>query len=190
MNQYYIEEKTFEKEDFTQKMLPKGEYDNCKFVSCDFSNASLADIKFMDCGFENCNLSMAKMTNTALLEVKFINCKMLGLHFDDCNEYGLSVYFEGCNLNHSSFYKTKLKKTIFKNSKLQETDFTETDLSSSILDNCDLTGATFENSNIEKADFRTAFNFSINPERNRVRKAKFSLSGIAGLLDQFDIEIS
>ena len=86
-------------------------------------------------------------------------------------------------------YKTKLKKTSFKNLKLDDVDFTESDLSGSVFDNCDLTGATFENTIIEKADFRTAFNFSINPEINRIKQAKFSLSGLPGLLNKYNIEI-
>ena len=63
------------------------------------------------------------------------------------------------------------------------------DLTGCVFNNCDLTKATFENTIIEKADFRTSFNYSINPEINRIKKAKFSLSGIAGLLDKYDIEI-
>jgi uncharacterized protein YjbI with pentapeptide repeats len=83
----------------------------------------------------------------------------------------------------------KTKKTVFKNSKLNESDFTESNLTGTILDNCDLTKATFANSVLEKADFRTSFNYSIDPEINRLKKARFSLSGIAGLLEKYDIEI-
>jgi fluoroquinolone resistance protein len=49
--------------------------------------------------------------------------------------------------------------------------------------------STFDRTNLEKADFRTSFNYSISPESNRIKKARFSLSGIAGLLDGYDIEI-
>lgn len=114
---------------------------------------------------------------------------MLGLRFENCNQFGLSVSFESCILNHSTFYNLKLKKTSFKDVKLQEADFTGCDLSGSLFDNCDLTKATFESTNIEKADFRTSFNYSIDPESNRIKKAGFSLSGIPGLLEKYDITI-
>ena len=55
--------------------------------------------------------------------------------------------------------------------------------------NCDLSRAFFENTILRKVDFRTAFNYSIDPELNQIVKAKFSLSGVKGLLDKFDIEI-
>jgi fluoroquinolone resistance protein len=58
-----------------------------------------------------------------------------------------------------------------------------------VFDNCDLSKASFDNTILEKADFRTAFNYSINPESNKIKKAKFSVSGIAGLLDKYDIHI-
>ena len=129
------------------------------------------------------------MTKTALRDIKFKECKMLGLHFENCSQFGLSFSIDNCNLTHSSFYQTKLKKTVFKNSQFHEADFVECDLTSCVFDNCDLTRAAFENTIIEKADFRSSFNYSINPETNRVKKAKFSLSGIVGLLDKYDIEI-
>ena len=52
-----------------------------------------------------------------------------------------------------------------------------------------MAGATFDNSNLEKVDFTTAFNFSIDPEINRIKKAKFSLAGVLGLLNKYDIII-
>lgn len=180
-----IQDKTFEKDD-----LPaKGEYENCVFNNCDFSYNDLSGFVFIDCTFNGCNLSLANLNKTSFRDVDLKNCKMLGLRFDTCNEFGLSFSFDNCQLNHSSFYKTKIKKTVFKNSQLQETDFTETDLTSSVFDNCNLMLAVFDRTILEKVDFRTSYNYSINPETNRIKKAKFSLSGISGLLNKYDIEI-
>jgi fluoroquinolone resistance protein len=85
--------------------------------------------------------------------------------------------------------RQKIKKTIFKNSQLQETDFAETDLTSAVFDNCNLTQAVFDHTTLEKADFRTSYNYSIDPEINRIKKAKFSILGVSGLLDKYDIDI-
>ena len=113
----------------------------------------------------------------------------MGLRFDSCNPFLLEFEFENCNINHSVFFKLKLKNTKFKDCTLHEVDFTETDLSSAKFENCDLKRATFVNSNLEKADFRTAYNYSFDPESNRIKKAKFSRTGIAGLLAKYDIVI-
>ena len=42
---------------------------------------------------------------------------------------------------------------------------------------------------LEKADFSTAYNYVIDPELNTIRKAKFSIAGITGLLHKYDIDI-
>ena len=72
---------------------------------------------------------------------------------------------------------------------LQETDFTEADLTDAAFPECDLLKSTFENTILEKADFRTSFNYSIDPNLNRVKKAKFSMPAVVGLLDKYDIQI-
>ena len=185
-----IEEKTFDKIDFKNIPLTKGEYENCRFLNCDFSNVSLSDYKFADCTFLVCNLSLVKLSNTAFRNIVFTDCKMLGLHFDSCNPFGLSIRFENCIINHSSFYKKKIKKTIFKNCQLQEVDFTECDLTDSLFDNCDLTRATFDHTILEKTDFCTSYNYSIDPEINRIKKAKFSIYRLSGLLEKYDLRFS
>jgi fluoroquinolone resistance protein len=197
MKQLFIEEQTFDKIDFTQNPLGKGEYEYCTFLNCNLSYADLLEFKFVECELSDCNLSLMKLTQTALKDIKFKNCKMLGLNFGDCNEFGFAVSFDTCILDRSSFVsiasplnkRVKLKQTVFKNSQLYEVDFTECDLSSASFENCDLAGAIFKDTILEKADFRTACNYSIDPELNRIKKAKFSRSGIAGLLDKYDVEI-
>jgi len=42
---------------------------------------------------------------------------------------------------------------------------------------------------MQEADFSEAFNYSINPETNRLRSAKFSIPGVTGLLDTYGIII-
>ncbi|NTU98279.1 MAG: pentapeptide repeat-containing protein, partial [Chlorobiaceae bacterium] len=88
-----------------------------------------------------------------------------------------------------SFRKLKLRKTVFQKCDLREADFTETDLSGSSFAECDLLLALFHHTNLENADLRSAFNYSINPGDNRLRKAKFSMNGLGGLLDCYGIEI-
>lgn len=189
MQQGYRQEEKFTGLDFTQQPLSPADYDGCTFHQCDFSGVSLCGFRFIDCVFTQCNLSLAELHNTSFRDVVFKECKLLGLRFDACGDFGLAVSFEACQLNHSSFYKTKLKKTKFKDCQLHEADFTDCDLSAALLANCDLFRTVFDNTNLEKADLRTAYNYSIDPERSRLRKARFSLAGLPGLLQKYAIEI-
>lgn len=189
MEQNYTEGTVFNGTDFKEVPLAKGEYECCRFIGCDFSNSDISEVKFLDCEFAGCNLSLVRLDETVFRDIKFVGCKMLGLRFDSCNKFGFSVSFEDCFLSHSLFYATKIRSTTFRNSRLQELDFTECDLTGALFDNCDLTGAVFDNTIIERADFRTSFGYAIDPEINRMKKAKFSLFGLAGLLGKYNIDI-
>jgi uncharacterized protein YjbI with pentapeptide repeats len=189
MEKSYIVDQVFDKSDFKMVGLAKAVYENCTFTNCDLSNIDLTDFNFTDCEFKGCNMSLAKVVKTVFNQVTFTNCKLLGLLFENSSEFLFSVSFDHCVLNHSSFFKQKLKKTIFKNSSLHEVDFSECDLSHAVFEHCDLKMATFENTILNKADLRTAINYTINPETNNIKKALFSLQGLPGLLHKYDIEI-
>lgn len=185
MHEDLILDRTFDEND-----LPvRGEYESCLFNGCDFTNGDLSEFVFIDCRFNNCNFSLAKLNKTSFQNTEFVGCKMLGLRFDHCNKFGLSFSFSGCLLNHASLSEMKIRKTVFKDCQLLETDFTGADLTSALFDNCDLARTVFNQTLLEKADFRTSFNYSIDPELSRIKKAKFSLQGIAGLLGKYDIDI-
>lgn len=186
----YFENRSFERLDLSKERLVKAEYEQCRFAGCDMTGALLAGFSFVDCVFEQCNLSMVQLPGTAFRDVHFTGCKMLGVRFDECNAFGLSVRFDQCILDHSGFYRVKLIKTHFRDSQLHGVDFTQADLSGAVLDNCDLAGAVFDRTVLEKADLRTAYNYSIDPENNRIKKAKFSLPAVTGLLHRYQIDIS
>lgn len=184
-----LSDQIFDKVNFTDKPLLKGEYENYIFKTCDLSEQNLSDFKFIDCDFFDCNLSLAKLDRTSFREVNFKDCKMIGLQFERCQPFGLAFNFENCQLNHSSFFQLGIRKTKFKNCQLREVDFGEADLLSASFNESDLSQALFQNTNLEKADFREAINYSIDPENNRLKGARFSSSGIAGLLDKYQIRI-
>ncbi len=169
--------------------MQRGEYENCTFVNCDLTEGDFTGFKFIDCVFEGCNLSMIKPAATAFQEVKFKDSKMLGIRFDIANGFGLAFSFENCRLDHSSFFRLRLRKTKFRNCDMEGVDFGEADLSEAVFENTNLRQAIFDNSVLEKADFRTASGFSIDPERNRLKKARFAQSGLAGLLDKYQIQV-
>lgn len=184
-----MEDQTFDKIDFTNKPPAKGEYDHCTFVHCDLSSVNLSEIKFVDCVFNGCNLAMAVMSTTVLRDLRFVNCKMLGMRFDQASAFGFACTFEGCVLDHSSFYQRKMKKTVFLRCQLKGVDFSGADLSQASFDGCDLADAVFDGTVLDKADLRRAFNYSIDLEKNKVKKARFAMEGVRGLLDKYDIII-
>ena len=189
MNPEFIEQELFTNQDYTESSLGKGAYENCSFRDCNFTGYELSGVILMECTFTGCDLSNVKVKQTAIQETIFKDCKMLGFHFDSCAQIGLTFRFENCQLDHSSFYQVKLNHTVFINCSLKEVDFTEADLRNTILDKCDLLGATFEHTNLERANLSTASNYSIDPEINPLRGARFTLPSVLGLLHKYQIEV-
>lgn len=166
-----------------------GTYEECRFLGCGFTGAEFSGLTFRNCRFERCDFTLTGMKNAALQQVLFRQCKLQGVQFGECRTFLLEISFEECMMRFSTFLGLNLKETVFRKCDLQEADFTEADLTGAFFDNCDLLKVLFHHTNLEKADLRTAFNYSINPDTNRLRKARFSFPGVTGLLDAYGIEI-
>jgi uncharacterized protein YjbI with pentapeptide repeats len=189
MEHVFVVDKIFEKANVSEQPLTAGEYERCTFTGCDFTESDFADIHFIECSFETCNRSLVRLKKTSFRDVVFKDCKMLGTRFYQANEFGLAFRFDGCILDHSSFYQMNIKNTVFRNCRIVEADFTQAELTGATFEDCDLSGTLFENTVLEKADLRSAIHYAINPQTNKIKKAKFSAHGLAGLLHQYDIEI-
>lgn len=182
-------DKTFDKINYANKVITGREFEACTFTNCDFSGSNFSGNDFIDCRFENCNLSMMRVEYTGLKNVAFHNCKVMGVDFSACSEFLFSVSFSNCILDFVSFFRRKIRKTTFDGCSIKEANFTQSDLTGSSFSDCDLSQTVFDQTIVEKADFRTAINFSIDPETNKIKKAKFSLTGLPGLLDRYDIVV-
>lgn len=190
MEDLFFENQVFDGKSSGQYKPARGEYANCTFKHLDLSNSDLSHFEFTDCLFEHCDLSLARLTKTTFSDVRLVNCKLQGVNFEPCNEFLFTIGFDGCILNFSSFYARKMPKTRFTGCSLQEVDFTNADLCGADFSGASLAGAKFENTLLENADFRTAVSYSIDPEKNRVKQAKFSVAGLPGLLDKYNLAIS
>lgn len=189
MNDKFIADKVFRAINHSEEKLEKATYENCEFINCEFSEADLSAYSFIECTFKACNFSTTTLSNAIFRDVRFISSKLLGLQYDTCNQVFISFYFDKCLLNFSSFYNLTLKNIIFNNCELKDVDFANANLSNAQFNDCDLAGAIFDNTILEKADFRSSYNYSLDPEQNKIKKAKFSSAGIIGLLGKYDIFI-
>lgn len=187
MHQHYVEGKIFNAADIENGQLLKGDYEGCTFNAIDFSNADLSGITFIECIFSQCNLSGAQVSATGFQDVTFDGCKMVGLLFDAANPFLFSIRCNRSALDFCSFQNFRLRDSTFTDCSLQEADLTGAEIQKISFNGCDLQRAVFHGTNLEGADFRTAFNFSIHPEENRVKGAKFSASGVMGLLEHYGI---
>lgn len=189
MSEIYCEGIKYTSKTITKSVLPPGEYENCSFIDCLFTKIVLTNYTFIDCKFDNCEMNMSTLNMTSFRDVNFQNCKLMGACFNQCNPFLLSMSFSDSYLKLASFYGLKLNNTHFENCNLVETDFGFANLSNTIFHNCDMLNAFFDNTVLEKSDLTTSFNYIIDPQKNKIKKAKFSRMGLPGLLQNYDIEI-
>ncbi len=114
---------------------------------------------------------------------------MLGLSFDTCSDFGFEMHCKRCILQHSIFYKMDLRQCSFEHCNLSEADFGEADLSDAVLSDCNLERTVFRYTNLEKANLIGATNFTIDPDINKLKGARFSASEVIRLLDKYGLII-
>lgn len=189
MSLSYIEHQVIAHLHHAQNPLAMACYEGCTFEYCDFSGADLRGFRFVSCTFRHSNLSLAKLARSAWQGVTFEDCKLVGLDFEQVDKIGLECAFRRCLLHHSVLAGLPLRKTLFAHCQLHEVDFGGADLREAVFDHCDLSRAVFLQSNLEKADFRSAVHYTLDPEQNRLKKARFALGGLPGLLQKYDLRI-
>ncbi|RYE21025.1 MAG: pentapeptide repeat-containing protein [Sphingobacteriales bacterium] len=189
MDNLIYDNETFTDLNYTDKAVKGREFQSCVFKKCELSNSDFSQNKFLDCVFDGCNLSMMKLGKSTLNDVVFKNCKILGVNFHECHDFLFTVSFDSCILDYSSFMGKKMIKTKFGRSSLKEVNFIQANLSGSGFDECDLSGTIFSQTDLSSVNFVTAYNYTIDPELNSLKKAAFSADGLQGLLSKYQIRV-
>ncbi|MBO0929704.1 pentapeptide repeat-containing protein [Fibrella aquatilis] len=183
---------------YNQTFDPKGElpdswhghdFEKCAFQKLDLSGAVFAKSNFINCQFEECNLSKINVGNTKFDEVNFVKCRLVQVDFGHCNPFGFSVGFGHCNLDFAVFLNRNMKKTRFDTCSLKEAHFLKCDLTGAVFQECDLELAKFGENNLTQVDFTSSYNIRLNPDDNKLKKAKFSLRHLPGLLSKYELDI-
>jgi uncharacterized protein YjbI with pentapeptide repeats len=172
---------------FSENEISYKEFENCTFTNCDFTKCIFMAATFIDCSFNNCNFNAAKINHTCLRTVFFNKCKISDVNFAMIDKFIFEIHFKDCILDFSKFYALKMKGTSFTNSSLVAVDFMGADLSEVVFENCDLYRSEFDKAIANKTNFKTSFNYTINPAKTKLKKAIFALEGLKGLLSTHDI---
>ena len=171
--------------------LIESEFHDCRFESCSFAESILLSCRFVACEFVECDLSLARVTGSAFSACRFVDSRVLGVDWTQADWSGVSlgqpIGFERCALSHSTFIGLSLPGVQIKECLAADVDFREADLSGADFSQSDLTESLFNNTNLSKSDLRTARNYTIAPEQNTLKGARFSLPEAMSLLFNMDI---
>lgn len=166
------------------------EFECCTFNNCTFSACNFMDVTFIDCIFNDCIFSQGKINHVSLRTVTFNRCEIKEVNFAMCNKLIFEVRFKDCVLDFSKFYALKIKGTPFINCSLIAVDFMAVDLTEAVFDNCDLYRSEFTKAIANKTNFKTSYNYTIDPKTTKLKKAVFSSQGLKGLLFKHDIIVN
>ena len=155
-----------------------------------YSGNDLAGAELEDVLFETCSFIATNLTDARFSSVAFEGCKLVGVDFRKCRVFpSVDVSFvdcvlDGCNfsdmtLKRQKFVSCDLRRCVFLHADLTDADFSHSDLDESIFHECDL----------RRSDFSRARNYLVDPNGNKIAKAKFSLPEAVSLLRGFDIEL-
>lgn len=185
----YILQQEFTGIRYGREDLNLKEFERCIFDRCDFSACNFIGVTFIDCHFKDCTFTGSKINHVAFRTVHFEHCLMQDINFSMCDKLIFEMHFSHCVLDFSKFYTLKVRRISFISCSMIAVDFMKADLTEAIFDHCDLYKAVFSQTVLEKADFRTASHFSIDPEKNKIKRAMFAIGNVKGLLDKYGIVV-
>lgn len=171
----------------------KVDFEDCEFRNFDNAKWSPVGCTFLGCTFRACNFSLGSWVDCTIRDCSFVSSKLTGTDFTRANWTAFSgaspLRFQDCELSYANFTRVRLGSAVFSRCRLPETEFGGADLAGAQFIDCNLDGTNFQRANLPKADFRTSYNFVIDPVISNVRGAMFSSATLRGLLDSFGIEI-
>jgi uncharacterized protein YjbI with pentapeptide repeats len=186
----YFLDKEYDSIVYSKDTLNFKDFEGCVFNKCNFSACTFLAVTFIDCTFNDCVFNEARINYVAFRTATFNRCEIKEVNFAMCDKLIFEVHFHDCLLDFSKFYTLKIKGTTFTNCSLIAVDFMATDLTSVLFDNCDLYRSEFDKAIANKADFKTSYNYTIDPSKTKLKKAVFALKEVKGLLFKHDIVVN
>jgi uncharacterized protein YjbI with pentapeptide repeats len=171
--------------DTREREIERTDFHDCDFTGQDFFKAALESVTFT-----RCNLSMADFRSAKLQGVRFVECKLVGISFMEADPFALQIQVESCKVMGCLFGGMRLRKVVLRDCDFQDCSFVGADLSEADFSRSTFRASEFNTTNLQKADFRGASGYQINPLSNNVKRARFSLPEALSLLGYLGVELS
>jgi fluoroquinolone resistance protein len=186
-------DQTFRRVNYAGKQVNRRIFDQCVFANCTFAEAVFANCKFRDCTFRECDLRLAQVPGATFTNTGFERSKVTGVNWTTSAwpKGGLftPVHFTDCDIGLSVFFGLDLRKIQIVRCSAKGADFAEADLTQANCTGTDFTESRFLHTDLTEADFTGATNYSIAASMNTLKKTKFALPEVIGLLYGLDIII-
>jgi uncharacterized protein YjbI with pentapeptide repeats len=185
----YHEDVDFCNVDFGPTPLTNQTFESCIFSSCRFRETPMTGAAFRSSVFRSCELVVVKMSGVVLDRTLFESSKIMGINFSDADNLGFSPDFRKSVISNSVFGGLSFRKGAILECRLVDCDLSDCDFREAEFSATTFEHVAISNCNFEKADFRSARGYAIDPLTNRVRKARFSLPEALSFLSFLGIQI-
>ena len=181
----------FDKVHIESGQILNGKFTDCLFSQCSFETVILNNCRFSNCIFQDCNLNLVQLPGSSFPATHFQKSKLMGIDWTQAawSKAGFEslVGFQECVISHSTFIGLELKSIQITNCIANEVDFRDADLSNADFTGTDLARSIFGNTNLTEADLSQARNYMVDPSKNVLKHAKFSMPEAIALLYSMDI---
>ena len=182
------EGETFSRQDYKESAFYGLEFVDCRFENCRFNGTLFEKCRFEDCVFSDCDLSLIKPKYSSFIDVDFKDSKLVGVNWYQA-ALPISANFYSSSLDFSSFVGLNLTNIKMTECLAREVDFMDANLTGGHFSATDFSDSRFVNVTLTRADFRQALNYAIDPNKNFLKKTRFSLPEAMSLLAGLDILI-
>ena len=173
----------------SSKSLKEIHLDHVLFKNCDFTKATIENIRVENCRFENCDFSNARFSDSSLISCQMVDCSFKNTEILQCRLDFLLL--DKCNGDSFSIKNTSGRMTAWTGCRFEKmaasaaafpfSDFTETRLSNSSFQNCDLSGSTFKEAELEAVHFQGSNLILASLEKAKVKNVTVDRSNCLGL---------
>lgn len=151
-----------------------------------FSKLNITNETINQTNFEKC-----KFTKCIFHQTTFKNCKMIGIDWTKSQPeiLPISIQFDKCNINLSSFYRLAIDDFKLKNCSAKEVDFRGSILIKADFSSSNLEKSLFHDTDLTSANFTQAKNYLIDFHSNKIKKSIHNIPEVLNLLKPLDIKI-
>ncbi len=188
----YYQGETFEGFD-PGETLNSVEYSDCVFRNCRWTGTRVQNCSFIGCTFVHCNFSAVVFSFCLMRDAWLQNSAFRMMAWGGLTGRSkLAQPFgkiEGCAFQYNDFSGMSLNGFDFSGSTFAECRFDDCHLAGACFHGVPLGRSSFTRCDLERADFRDARAYAIDPSDNKLKDARFSFPDVVALLDSIGIRI-
>ena len=176
-----------------RELLENAEFEDCVFDHCRWVGTRVQNCRFNACTFDHCNFSGVVFSFTTMKDAWLLNSAFRSMAWGGLQ--GKSGVFQpfgkikNCAFRYNDFSGMALNGFDWTGAELQQCTFDDTRLAGASFYGVRLGGTRFTRCDLQKADLRTAEEYAIDLETNKLKGARFSFPDVVRLLDGTGIVI-